>query len=272
MSAARQMAPAMQAVPAKPFITLDGVAQVFETPQGRVTAIEAASLDIATGETVALIGPSGCGKSTLLMMIAGLLNPSSGRLTIDGRPVTTPHPDLAVVFQRDLLFDWQTVLGNVLSPFVLRGERTDAHLDRARQLLTHVGLAGFEGRRPNELSGGMRQRVALCRALIQDPHILLLDEPFAALDALTREQMQLDLQRIAMERPRTTVLVTHDIAEAVFMADSVVVMTARPSQIREVIRIDLPRPRSVQTRNHPDFARYVAQIHDLFTRLGVLHG
>jgi NitT/TauT family transport system ATP-binding protein len=266
------MAPVAQVESRKPFITLDNVAKVFETPQGRVTAIEAASLDIAAGETVALIGPSGCGKSTLLMMIAGLLNPSSGRLAIDDTTVAAPHPDLAVVFQRDLLFDWQTVLGNVLSPFVLRGESTDAHVHRARRLLDHVGLAGFEGRRPYELSGGMRQRVALCRALIQDPRILLLDEPFAALDALTREQMQLDLQRIAMETPRTTVLVTHDIAEAVFMADSVVVMTARPSQIRQVIRIDLARPRGVQTRNQPDFARHVAEIHDLFTRLGVLHG
>jgi NitT/TauT family transport system ATP-binding protein len=272
MSAVRQTMPASQPDPARPFIALDGVSKVFETPGGRVTAIEAASLGIAAGETMALIGPSGCGKSTLLMMVAGLLSPSGGRLTIGDQPVTAPHPDLAVVFQRDLLFDWQTVLGNVLSPFVLRGEPVQAHVDRARRLLDHVGLAGFEDRRPYELSGGMRQRVALCRALIQDPSILLLDEPFAALDALTREQMQLDLQRIAMEATRTTILVTHDIAEAVFMADSVVVMTARPSQIREVIRIDLPRPRTVQTRNHPDFGRHVAEIHDLFTRLGVLHG
>jgi NitT/TauT family transport system ATP-binding protein len=254
------------------FIELDNVSKIFNSDTGPVAAIEAAKLGIGRGETVALIGPSGCGKSTLLMLLAGLLEPTTGTLAIEGQPVTAPRPDLAVVFQRDLLFDWQSVLGNVLSPFQLRGEPAAPHRQRAKDLLAHVGLGGFEDRRPYELSGGMRQRVALCRALIQDPDVLLLDEPFAALDALTREQMQLDVQRLAADRPRTTILVTHEIAEAVFMADRVVVMTARPSRIRRTIAIDLPRPRGVHTRNLPAFGAHVADIHGLFTELGVLHG
>jgi NitT/TauT family transport system ATP-binding protein len=254
------------------FIALDNVSKVFDSDDGQVAAIEAATLRIGRGETVALIGPSGCGKSTLLMLLAGLLEPTTGSLSIEGQRITAPRPDLAVVFQRDLLFDWLSVLGNVLCPFQLRGEPTAPHLQRARDLLAHVGLSGFEARRPYELSGGMRQRVALCRALIQDPTVLLLDEPFAALDALTREQMQLDLQRLAADRARTTILVTHDIAEAVFMADLVAVMTARPSRIRRTIPIDLPRPRGVHTRNQPEFGAHVADIHALFTELGVLHG
>ena len=253
-------------------IRLDRLAKRFDTDGDTVVAIEAASLEIAAGETIALIGPSGCGKSTLLMMVAGLLDPSDGVLTIAGDPVRGPRSNLALVFQRDLLFDWKTVLGNVLSSFELRGENPKKWEAKARALLSHVGLRGFEDRRPYELSGGMRQRAALCRALIQDPDILLLDEPFAALDALTKEQMQLDVARLSLDRPRTTILVTHDIAEAVFMADRVVVMTARPSRIREIIAIDLPRPRTVATRNLPEFGQRVAEIHELFTRLGVLHG
>jgi NitT/TauT family transport system ATP-binding protein len=254
------------------FITLEGVGKTFDTGDGEVTAIEAATLNIHRGETVALIGPSGCGKSTLLMLMAGLLPPTTGHLTIEGEPVTAPRKDLAVVFQRDLLFDWKTVLENVLCSFELRGEPRALHVQQARELLAHVGLQGFEDRRPYELSGGMRQRVALWRALVQDASILLLDEPFAALDALTREQMQLDLQRLSAEQPRTTVLVTHDIVEAVFMSNVVVVMTARPSRIRRIIAIDLPRPRTVHTRNLPGFADHVAEIHRLFTELGVIHG
>jgi NitT/TauT family transport system ATP-binding protein len=148
------------------FISLEQIGKTFATDDGEVTAIEAATLSIRQGETVALIGPSGCGKSTLLMLMAGLLSPTTGHLTIEGQAVTSPRKDLAVVFQRDLLFDWKTVLGNVLSPFELRGEPRSLHVQRARELLAHVGLQGFEDRRPYELSGGMRQRVALCRALI----------------------------------------------------------------------------------------------------------
>jgi NitT/TauT family transport system ATP-binding protein len=206
------------------------------------------------------------------MLIAGLLSPSSGTVTVDGRRVDGPLADLGFVFQRDLLLDWKTVLANVLLPFELTGVSVRSHRDRALMLLNRVGLSGFENKRPYELSGGMRQRVAICRALIKDPNIFLLDEPFAALDAFTREQMQLDMQRLSLERPRTTVLVTHEISEAVFMADRVAVMTARPSQIHKIFDIDLSRPRNMKTRESAAFGSYVTEIHSLFANLGVLHG
>ena len=253
-------------------VDLRRAGKTYSTRTGDVIAVEDVTLSIGVGETIALLGPSGCGKSTLLMMIAGLIQPTTGDLTIGGLPVAGPDPSLGVVFQKDLLLDWKTVLGNVLLPFELRGEDAATHRAKALTLLERVGLGGFENKRPYELSGGMRQRVAICRAWIQDPDILLLDEPFAALDAFTREQMQLDVARLSLDRPRTTVLVTHEIPEAVFMADRVAVMTARPSQIREIIDIDLPRPRTVQTRESPMFADYVRHIHSMFTSLGVLHG
>jgi NitT/TauT family transport system ATP-binding protein len=253
-------------------IDMRRVGKTYPTKTGDVVAVEEATLAIGNGETLALLGPSGCGKSTLLMMVAGLIKPTTGSMTIAGQRVDGPSSALGVVFQRDLLLDWKTVLANVLLPFELRGEDTTAHEPRARALLERVGLAGFDDKRPYELSGGMRQRVAICRAWIQDPDILLLDEPFAALDAFTREQMQLDVARLSLDRPRTTILVTHEIPEAVFMADRVAVMTARPSQIREIVDIDLPRPRNVATRESAAFGAYVTRIHSLFASLGVLHG
>jgi NitT/TauT family transport system ATP-binding protein len=257
---------------APPFIELRNAGKTYETPRGDVIAVEGATISLKHGETLALLGPSGCGKSTLLMMIAGLLEPSSGSVVIESEEVHGTRPDLGVVFQRDLLLDWKTVLGNVMLPFELAGESCEPHFERAHALLDRVGLKGFEDKRPYELSGGMRQRVAICRALIQNPNILLLDEPFAALDAFTREQMQLDVQRLSVDKPRTTILVTHEIPEAVFMADKVAVMTARPSRIHELIEIDLPRPRNFRTRETAAFGAYVTRIHSLFTSLGVLHG
>ena len=257
---------------ANAFIDLRRAGKTYATRTGNVIAVEEATLSIANGETVALLGPSGCGKSTLLMMVAGLIAPTSGDLAIRGEPVRGPSPLLGMVFQRDLLLDWKTVLANVLLPFELRGENPAPHVSKALALLERVGLANFADKRPYELSGGMRQRVAICRAWIQDPDILLLDEPFAALDAFTREQMQLDVARLSLDRPRTTILVTHEIPEAVFMSDRVAVMTARPSQIREIVEIDLPRPRNVATRESPAFGEYVTHIHSLFASLGVLHG
>jgi NitT/TauT family transport system ATP-binding protein len=254
------------------FISLQDAGKIYQTRTGKVIAVEAASFDLARGETLALLGPSGCGKSTLLMMIAGLLEASSGRILVNGRPLAGPIPELGFVFQRDLLLDWRSVLDNVLLPYALIGQDPRAHVERARSLLNRVGLGGFEDKRPYELSGGMRQRVAICRALIDDPDIFLLDEPFAALDAFTREQMQLDMQRLSLEKPRTTILVTHEIPEAVFMADRIAVMTARPSQIQEIVDIDLPRPRNMKTRESEAFGRYVTKIHGMFANLGVIHG
>lgn len=253
-------------------ISLKDAGKTYDTRSGPVVAVEAVSLDLARGETLALLGPSGCGKSTLLMMIAGLLEPSCGRIVVNGAPLSGPIPELGFVFQRDLLLDWRTVLDNVLLPFALIGQDPKRHEQRARLLLERVGLAGFENKRPYELSGGMRQRVAICRALIGDPDIFLLDEPFAALDAFTREQMQLDMQRLSLDKPRTTILVTHEISEAVFMADKVAVMTARPSRIQQIIDIDLPRRRNMKTRETEAFARYITKIHGLFASLGVIHG
>jgi NitT/TauT family transport system ATP-binding protein len=264
--------PSGAATVASSLIELRNAGKTYETAGGSVVAVEAASISVQSGETLALLGPSGCGKSTLLMMIAGLLQPSSGTILIEDEPVVGPRPDLGVVFQRDLLLDWKTVLGNVLLPFELTGADCRPHMERAHALLDRVGLKGFEGKRPYELSGGMRQRVAICRALIQSPAILLLDEPFAALDAFTREQMQLDVQRLSLDKPVTTILVTHEIPEAVFMSDKVAVMTSRPSRVQEIIEIDLPRPRDFRTRESAAFGEYVTHIHHLFTSLGVLHG
>ena len=235
-----------------------------------VVAIEDISLTIKAGEIVSFIGPSGCGKSTLLMLIAGLDRATSGTVKVHGNEVLKPGPDVGVVFQRDLLFDWRNVLENVLLPFVMSGQDPAPHEGRARELLAQVGLTGFEERRPFELSGGMRQRVALCRGLIQDPSVILLDEPFAALDALTREQMQHDVQRLWSGEKKTAVMVTHDIAEAVFMSDRIVVMNNRPSSIHEIVEVDLPRPRTATVRESPEFAQYHAQVHHLFKDLGVL--
>ena len=254
------------------FIELHGAGKTFETRTGSVIAVEAATMSVERGETLALLGPSGCGKSTLLMLIAGLLQPTSGQVLIEGREVRETRPDLGLVFQRDLLVDWKTVLGNVLLPFDLTGEDRGRHVPQALALLERVGLKGFEHKRPYELSGGMRQRVAICRALITNPNILLLDEPFAALDAFTREQMQFDMQRLSLDKPRTTILVTHEISEAVFMADKIAVMTARPSRVHTLIDVMLDRPRDLRTRESPAFTDYVTTIHRLFAQLGVLHG
>jgi NitT/TauT family transport system ATP-binding protein len=253
-------------------IELHAVGKTYDTRRGQIAAVEAATLKIEQGHTLALLGPSGCGKSTLLMLIAGLLAPTTGHVMIGSEIVVGPRADLGMIFQRDLLLDWKTVLDNVLLPFELLGESRRPHVERACALLHRVGLNGFEDKRPYELSGGMRQRVAICRALIQQPSILLLDEPFAALDAFTREQMQLDIQRLSVGTPRTMIIVTHEIAEAVFMADKVAVMTARPSHIHEVIEINLPRPRDFRTRESAAFGEAVTHIHHLFTTLGVLHG
>jgi len=254
-------------------IVIDRVSKIFQQPKKEaVAAIEDISLSIKEGEIVSLIGPSGCGKSTLLMLIAGLDQATGGSVRVHDAEVQKPSPDVGVVFQRDLLFDWRNVIENVLTPFAMRGENPRGHTARAEELLAQVGLSGFEKRRPYELSGGMRQRVALCRGLIQDPRVLLLDEPFAALDALTREQMQLDLQRLIVGTPKTGVLVTHDIAEAVFLSDRVVVMSSRPSRIVEIIDVNLPRPRTAAIRESAEFAEFHARLHSLFKQLGVLHG
>jgi NitT/TauT family transport system ATP-binding protein len=259
--------------PADVFIEARGVSKTFKARDGKPTlAVDNVDLNIGAGEFVSLLGPSGCGKSTLVSMISGLAQPTAGEVRIAGKPITEPYTDIGIVFQQDLLADWRTVLGNVLLQFEMRGQNPKPHVERARKLLASVGLGDFESKYPWELSGGMRQRVAICRALIHDPQLLLMDEPFGALDALTREQLQVDLQRIVQTTRKTVVFVTHSISEAVFLADRVVVMTPRPGSIREVLKIDLQRPRGLDVRDTEAFTANVQHINHLFQEMGVIKG
>ena len=252
------------------FIGVSGLVKEF-APKGTqpVRALDRVDLDIGRSEFVSVVGPSGCGKSTLLSLIAGLILPCEGQVSIGEQVVTQPYTDIGVVFQSDLLLDWRTVLGNVLIQFEMRGLDTRPHVDRARSLLQSVGLGAFESAYPWQLSGGMRQRVSICRALVHDPPLLLMDEPFGALDAITREQLQVDLQEIWQHSRKTVVFITHSISEAVFLSDRVVVMTPRPGKIREILPIELPRPRALDVRDTPDFTAYTARIGRLFRELGV---
>jgi NitT/TauT family transport system ATP-binding protein len=244
-------------------ISVRGVSKQFDSRGAQVTALQAVDLEIGAGEFVSFLGPSGCGKSTLFMVIAGLLKPSSGEVEVGGQAVRKPVTDIGIVFQQDLLVDWRTVLGNVLLQAEVRGLDMPAARERASKLLDQVGLAAFEDRRPWELSGGMRQRAAICRALLHDASLLMLDEPFGALDALTRDQMNLDLLRIWEREQRTAILVTHSIAEAIFLSDRVIVMSPRPGRVLADIRIELPRPRTVEMKDTPVFVDYQKQLRSL---------
>jgi NitT/TauT family transport system ATP-binding protein len=229
------------------------------------------STSVREHEFVSILGPSGCGKSTLILLVSGLEPASGGTIQVDGRPVKGPYTDLGVVFQRDALLRWRTALDNVLLQCEIRRLPLAEYRPRALQLLQQVGLTGFEGSYPGELSGGMRQRVALCRALIHDAPILLMDEPFGALDALTRDQMGLDLLRI-WERDRKTVMfVTHSIPEAVFLSDRVIVMSPRPGRIEAELTIDLPRPRTQAMTESARFIAHTREIHRVFAAAGVLN-
>jgi len=252
-------------------IGLRGVAKRYMTQSGEaVDALGALDLDIAAGEFVAIVGPSGCGKSTLMMLVSGLIPATTGEITVGGARVKGAVGQAGIVFQRDVLLDWRTVLGNVMLPVEIRKLDRAAHLRKAGDLLRSVGLAGFEQKYPAELSGGMRQRVAICRALVQDPGLLLMDEPFGALDALTREQMNLDLQRIWLRDRNTVMFITHSIEEAVLLADRVVVMTSRPGRIADILTVDLPRPRGAHTRSEKTFIDAVERVRRHFMALGIL--
>jgi NitT/TauT family transport system ATP-binding protein len=233
-------------------------------------ALGCVDLSVQAGQFVAVVGPSGCGKSTLLKIIAGLLAPSEGSIDIAGKGIAGPHTDLGIVFQSPVLLDWRNVLDNVLVQIDLRGGQPAAYRDRALALLAKVGLAGFENRMPRELSGGMRQRAAIVRALIHEPPLLMMDEPFGALDALTREQMRIDLEKLWLDRGQTTFFITHGISEAVALADRVVVMTPRPGRIERIIDIDLPRPRHKAVITSARFAEYCDEITECFMRHGVI--
>src|SRR3954452_8630660 len=245
--------PAAAPVAQDPRVMVDQVTKHYFTRDGTVHALSEVSFDLREREFLSIVGPSGCGKSTLLMLISGLLPLTGGEIRIAGDRVTRPYTDLGVVFQRDVLLNWRTVLDNVLLQVEMRRLKRKAYEGRARELLAQVGLTGFEKKYPNELSGGMRQRAAICRALVHDPPLLLMDEPFGALDALTRDQMQIDLQNIWQSSRKTVVFVTHSIDEAVFLSDRVIVMTPRPGRVREAIAVNLPRPRGLGARESPAF-------------------
>ncbi|WP_436310275.1 ABC transporter ATP-binding protein [Variovorax sp. LjRoot130] len=236
-------------------VHVDAVSRYFDSRDGeRTIALDAVSLDIRQNEFIALVGPSGCGKSTLLRIMAGLIKPSAGRVYVGGEALSEPRERTGIVFQAATLLPWADVLDNILFPIRVTGRSvTEAQTAAAHDLIKVAGLQGFEGRSPRELSGGMQQRVAICRALLNDPDLLLMDEPFGALDALTREEMTLELLRIWAARPKTVVFVTHSISEAVLLADRVVVMSARPGRIADVIDITLPRPRAFGMSALPAF-------------------
>ncbi len=253
----------------QPIISARQVTQIYKGGSaGAVTALSNVGFDIEQGELISLVGPSGCGKSTLLRILAGLNRPTAGTVELHGRPRLEPGPETAVVFQQPILLPWRTILENVLLPIEFRELALPAYRTRAVELLASVGLDGFENRYPHELSGGMQQRAAIARALIQDPEILLMDEPFGALDAMTREQMNLDVLRIWRESRKTIIFVTHSISEAVFLSQRVFVMSPRPGRLTEILDIDLPFPRSLDVINTDAFGRYTARIRGLLQAIG----
>ncbi len=245
-------------------ISLNRVTRIFNSRDGdQVVALEDVSLSIGTNEFITLVGPSGCGKSTLLRIVAGLILPTAGTASIGGVPIREPRSETGIVFQAPTLLPWASVMDNVLFPLRMMHKMDSGSTDKAAALIKLVGLAGFEGKSPRELSGGMQQRVAICRALVHEPDILLMDEPFGALDALTREEMTLELLRIWGERPKTVLFVTHSITEAVVLADRVVVMSPRPGRIAEIIEVKAPRPRSFHVEGNAEFHESSRRIREL---------
>ena len=246
-----------------PLITVQNVSRVFTSAAKTVYALENVSFEIQAGDFVSLVGPSGCGKSTLLKIVSGLLPASSGSIAVSDKVVDAPLENVGMVFQSPVLLKWRPVLGNILLPVEFAKLDVSMHMDRARSLLKLVGLAGFEEMYPHQLSGGMQQRVSLCRALVTDPQVLLMDEPFGALDAMTRDELDIELLRIWHDRKKTVLFVTHSIQEAVFLSDHVIVMSARPGRVLEQILIQLPRPRTMEMMSSTKFGEYTLKIRSL---------
>jgi NitT/TauT family transport system ATP-binding protein len=247
-----------------------GIRKAYATKSGPVPALETIDLDVLAGRFVSLVGPSGCGKSTLLLIIAGLLEASEGSVHVGGAPVTRPLTDVGIVFQGNVLVDWRDALGNVLLQVEMRGLPRRDYEERAKALLGSVGLGEFLHRLPHELSGGMQQRTAFCRALIHDPPLVLMDEPLGALDAMTREQLRGDLERLWMHTRKTVLLVTHSIEEAVQLSDEVIVISPRPGRVVERFAIDLPRPRTLEVRQGAAFLDLVGTIKRIFMGYGLI--
>lgn len=257
---------------APPLVAIKNLVKTYHSARGPITALSDIDLDIANGQFVSIVGPSGCGKSTLLKCIAGLERISSGGITVAGKTVSAPPDDLGIVFQRDVLLDWRTAIDNVLITAEFQKIARATMIERARRLLDSFGLGDFENRYPWELSGGMRQRVAICRALLCDPKFLLMDEPFGALDALTRDELNMQLQELWTRDRKTIVFITHGIDEAVFLSDRVIVMDRNPGRIILDLAIDLPRPRSFAVRDTSAFTHFTAIVRQTMVDAGILRG
>jgi len=254
----------------RPVIELRGVSKTYRTADGEVPSLRPIDFTVGEGEFVVVVGPSGCGKTTLLKMIAGLLPPSQGEIRVEGQAVTRPHGGVGIVFQTAMLLPWRSVFRNVMMPVEVKGLPRDEYSARAHALLKLVGLQDFENKYPWQLSGGMQQRASICRALVHDPAVLLMDEPFGALDAMTRERMNLELQRIWYETRKTVLFITHSIPEAVFLADRVLVMTERPGAIAAIYDVPLTRPRSLAMMGDPAFTTLTQTIRKHFYSQGTL--
>jgi len=245
---------------ANPILTVENIAVQFETPDGPVVAVDDVSFNVTPGEFISVIGPSGCGKSTVFNVIGGLLSNHAGKVAVAGETINGPHRSIGMVFQEESTFPWRTVKDNVAFPLELTGMARAERMEKARHFIAMVGLDGFENRYPGELSGGMRQRVSLARTLASEPKILLMDEPFAALDEQTRLLLGDKVLQIQQQLNQTTLLITHNITEAVQMSDRILVMTYRPGKVKRIVDIKLPRPRSSEIVGSDAFGRYVAEI------------
>jgi NitT/TauT family transport system ATP-binding protein len=241
-------------------LAVEGATKHYQTKTGLVHALENYSMEVKDGELVCVLGPSGCGKSTLLWAMAGLHDLTTGKVLLDGESVTRPHPEIAMIFQEANLLPWRTLIRNVELPFELKRVSPAKHRDRIDALLRKVGLTGFENKYPRELSGGMQQRASIVRSLAVDPSVLLMDEPFGALDAFTRDEMNLLIQQIWMETGKTIVFITHNIAEAIFLADRIFVMSARPGRLSRTFDIGFARPRPLSLTTRPEFVDVLGQI------------
>jgi NitT/TauT family transport system ATP-binding protein len=269
---ALSLVPPQGAAEVKPLLDLAAVAKTYDTLDGgTVVALSPTDLTVKPGEFVSIVGPSGCGKTTLLNLVTGLIKPTGGTIQFHGKVMNGPSPEIGIVFQKPVLLAWRSVIENVMLPIeVMRLRPVEKYRERAKQLLATVGLEGFEDRYPRELSGGMQQRAAIARTLVYDSRLLLMDEPFAALDAMTREELNLELLRIWQLTGRTILFVTHNIPEAVLLSDRVVVMTPRPGKIREIVPVSLERPRTLELMGTAPFGEIVNHIRSLL--YGVGHG
>jgi NitT/TauT family transport system ATP-binding protein len=249
----------------RPVIELRGISKTYRTHDGEVPSLRLIDFTVGDGEFVVVVGPSGCGKTTLLKMIAGLLPPSEGEIRVENQTITKPHGSVGIVFQTAMLLPWRNVFRNVMMPVEVKGLPREVYEPRAHALLKMVGLQDFENKYPWQLSGGMQQRTSICRALVHDPKIVLMDEPFGALDAMTRERMNVELQRIQRETQKTILLITHSIPEAVFLADRVMVMSQRPGSIAATYDVPLRRPRSLDVLADPNFVELTQKIRAHFS-------